>query len=254
MDALLDRMDQLRVQRVLLAQIRLGNTEAKDIRHENVGQHLLVEFPVRNRNGIHEIVLHHLRNQDRDGSPFCKLVEETGILPIGLSFDDLQLFGKKGPPEQRSCQIMRERPLPHGPDGSFLVMAIGHLMGKKQTGLRAVLPQNPHLPFHDIRMMLLRDRIQIQQRVRPHPVIGITENEIIAGYMLEPRHSRSQGPSVFLRNDFDTRVLISFDHLLCIVGRTIIDDDDLDVGQALPQDGIQGHFYVLAGIIGRYDD
>ena len=64
MDALLDRMDQLRVQRVLLAQIRFGNAEAKDIRHENVGQHLLVEFPVRNRNGIHEIVLHHLRNQE----------------------------------------------------------------------------------------------------------------------------------------------------------------------------------------------
>ena len=87
-----------------------------------------------------------------------------------------------------------------------------------------------------------------------HPVIGITENEIIAGYMLKPRHSRGQGPSVFLRNDSDTRVLISFDHLLCIVGRTIIDDDDLDVGQALPKDGIQGLVYVLAGVIGRDDN
>ena len=87
-------------------------------------------------------------------------------------------------------------------------------------------------------------------------VIGVHEQDVGAAGKLKAMVASGRDAGVCLVDGFDARIGLGclVNHGGGAVGRAVIDADDLDVAQRLPQKAVQAFLEVPLGVVDGYDD
>ena len=113
-----------------------------------------------------------------------------------------------------------------------------------------------HAREGDVRRRRLRHPVQRAKRAAVEPVVCIAEEQILAARFVKPSVPRGSGTPVRRREVSQARIprRIFREHLRGAVGGAVVDADDLDVLQRLPEDGIKAFAEMPLGVVDGDDD
>src|SRR5688500_6789678 len=143
------------------------------------------------------------------------------------------------------------------PDTVVHNVSVKHRSGRRWLGARFPGPADPR--DHDVRVLLLRQVDQPPQRVRTEEVVCIVKEDINTGGFGQTAIAPCAGTSgVRLLEDLEvgSHALQLTETAPGVVGRTVVDNDDLDQmrRQTLTGERIQCLPQQWAGVVGRDDD
>ena len=97
---------------------------------------------------------------------------------------------------------------------------------------------------------------QMMSRVMANEVVGVHEQDVGAAGKLKAMVASGRDAGVCLVDGFDARIGLGclVNHGGGVVGRAVVDADDLDVAQRLLQKAVQAFLEVPLGVVDGYDD
>ena len=127
-------------------------------------------------------------------------------------------------------------------------------VGQRQGGGTSdpALGEVPQLGPDDDNLGVLVEKVGLNSHsLRQANVVGICPEQVLAPTFAQQRVQRSSETFVLFGNDPKARVVVIREDRLCVIGRSVVYDNDLKVGLGLSKDRIHGFFEPLVAVVDR---